>query len=414
MTFRLDTYPEAQIATLMNPQHASSTEPALCCLLHTGPLPTSHQVQVWVGGTQQIAEQEGPQEVFSWQCAQGVEMSIHLMHHDRLTKAWRGWWQGETTIAHMGTLAVQVYCAGVLQPAGLSPSSAPVPSSITSGASDQQNGTHPQAVSAALSWPTLLDTPARPLPATDAEPEDDLWSNPPSEASVRAAETSEQKMTEDETDQDLLEEEDDWKNSELEEEEDRENPEPARMQDGQAGADAPSGQRDDHAALPHPTAPAGTTIAALPANTAWSQAAHQEAQERLAALLSTMPPNTILVDLRQHSPTPRARRAAAKSGPQKLGLSKELLRTLYGGRYWDRGSAIQTSRRLVSTHPARWCHVVINPDDREGLGELVTALTQGFSLVVLDGETSYAESARAAVISALRQRVMNLHEGPCS
>jgi hypothetical protein len=154
-------------------------------------------------------------------------------------------------------------------------------------------------------------------------------------------------------------------------------------------------------------------IATLPANTVWSQAAHQEAEARLTTLLSTMPPNTILVDLRQHPATPRARRVGAKSGPQKLGLSKERLRTLYGGRYWDRGSLIQTSRRLESAHPARWCRAVINPDDREGVGALATALTQGFSLVILDGEMPYAESARAAVLAELRQRVANLTVGSC-
>jgi hypothetical protein len=270
----------------------------------------------------------------------------------------------------------------------------------------------------------LLDTPAPSLSTTNAEPEDDLWSNPPQESHPRAAEPIEEEVAEEETDQDQMEEED-WEEAELEEEvteeDDLGHAEPAevqgafaRAQEEPEGADALAETTDASPAFPYTPAPAGTTIAALPANTVWSQTAHQEALDRLTTLILTMPPNTILVDLRQHRPTPRAHRGGASSGPQKLGLSKELLRTLYGGRYWDRGSVIQTSRRLESTRPPRWRRVVVNPDDREGLGVLVTVLAQGFSLVVLDSETSYAESARAAVISELRQRVANLCEGSCS
>jgi hypothetical protein len=161
-------------------------------------------------------------------------------------------------------------------------------------------------------------------------------------------------------------------------------------------------------------APAETMVAAMSANPVWSQAAHQEAEARLTALLATMPANTILVDLRQHAPTPRVnRRSKAPAGPQKLGLSKEFLRNRYGGRYWDRGATILTSRRLRTTHPMTWSRVITNPDDPDGLGTLVTALVQGCSLILLDGETKYAESARAAVLAELSQRVANLTLGSC-
>jgi len=269
-----------------------------------------------------------------------------------------------------------------------------------------------------------------PLPTTEAEPEDDLWYSPPEELPTRATDTFEEGGMVEETNQKTWEEEESWGDAEIEEEgedwgkanleeewtenENGGKAEPAATQGGSAETGLLPEATDVNTALPQTSAPAGTTIATLPATTVWSQAAHQEAQERLTTLLSSMPPNTILVDLRQHSPTPRARRLAASSGPQKLGLSKQLLRTLYGGRYWDRGSVIQTSRCLASTRPPRWGRVVINPDDPEGLGALITALTQGFSLVVLDGEASYAERERAEVLSELRQRVANLHEGSCS
>lgn len=426
---RLDTYPEAQIAMHMNPGSTTSTTPMLCCLLHTGPLPASHQVQVWVGGAQQIGEQEGMQQVFSWQCAQGSEMSVHLMQQHRPTKIWRGWWQGETTLVHTGTLAIQVFCAGVPQPARRTPPPAPVPAPVTPGVPDQHNGLYPQAVPAALTLPPLLDLPAPSLAPINAEPEDDLWSNPPQEEHPGAAETIEEEVSGNDTDQNLLEEEEEsWEDGALEEEEtedtEDENQEnaglegehggPGEVQHGTTDGGVFPETTDVSTVLPQTCAPAGTMIATLPANPVWSQTAHQEAEARLATLLATMPPHTILVDLRQHSSAPRTRRMATKSGPQKQGLSKELLRMRYGGRYWDRGSVIQTSRRLESTRPARWRRVVMNPDDREGLGALVTALGQGFSLLVLDGEPSYAESARAAVLLELRQRVANLREGSCS
>ncbi len=152
--------------------------------------------------------------------------------------------------------------------------------------------------------------------------------------------------------------------------------------------------------LPSVSAPAGTTIATFAALPVTSEAAHQEALERLRALLALLPPSTILVDLRRHRPT---RRRTAGSAP--LGLSKDLLRTLYGGRYWDRGLFIQIARRE---------RVVLNPEDPDGLGALVAALARGWSLVILDGDPSYAESGRATVRTALQQRVANLREGPCS
>jgi hypothetical protein len=152
-------------------------------------------------------------------------------------------------------------------------------------------------------------------------------------------------------------------------------------------------------ALSSLVAPAGTTIATFAALPVTSGAAHQEALDRLRALLASLPPTTILVDLRRH-PT---RRRPARSAP--LGLSKDLLRTLYGGRYWDRGMFIQIARQE---------RVVLNPEDPDGLGALVAALVRGWSLVILDGDPSYAESARATVRTALQERVANLHEGPCS
>ncbi|HEU5377143.1 MAG TPA: hypothetical protein VFV38_17060 [Ktedonobacteraceae bacterium] len=401
--FRLDTYPEEQLTAGIVPHASFSTPPLLCCLLHTGPLPASHQVQVWVGGVHQHAEQEGRQQVFSWHCAQGCEMCIHLLHQGRIAKAWRGWWQGEITLAHTGTLPIQVLCAGVLQPPGLTPS--PAMSSVPLDVCDQHQGAHPQAVTTACALPTVPDA-ARVLPPTEGEHEDDLWATAPQEAPFSVAEMLEGEETEGETDLNLRDDghgEEGMRAGERGEQEQREYAGPAE------------GQEQSTTAAPPPAlcvAPAGTRIATLPALPVWSASEHQDALDRLAALLSTMPPTTILVDLRQQRAAARSRRCP--DGQQKRGLSREVLRALYGGRYWDRGTAIQTTRRLHATRPMRWCRVVSNPDDREGLAALVTALERGFSLVLLDEEASSAHSARAAVLAELRQRVANLEEGSCS
>jgi hypothetical protein len=418
MTLRLDSYPEAQIAAQMLPQNPPPATPTLCCLLHTGPLPPSQQVEVWIEGTQQPWQQEGTQQVFSWTCVQNNEMSVHLKQHGRLTKSWRGWWQGETTIAHTGTLQVLVYCAGVLQPAGL-PRATAVPvgaAALLEGSNDQQNGSHHNEGTMVATWEAVT-APTRVPPSVSEDPlaeEDDLWEQagqnalPGIVAEPEAVTSPVHEAWEDMPEQEEAEEEDE---EETLQEYPVEVPPPPRMQSSPTEQADPTMLPD----APLVAAPVGTVLASFPATTVWSQTAHQEQEERLTALLATMPANTILVDLRQHTPTPRRGvRSSKGSGLQKLGLSKELLRNQYGGRYWDRGATIQTARRLISTPPPTWGRVVTNPADPDGLGTLVAALVQGFSLMVLDGEPKYAESARAAVLAELHQRIANLTTGSCS
>jgi hypothetical protein len=416
LTLRLDTYPEAQIAAHMTPQNPPPATPTLCCLLHTGSLSSTQQVEVWIDGTQQIPEPEGSQFVFSWSCLQGIEMSIHLKQNGRLTKSWRGWWQGETAIAHTGTLPVQVFCAGVLQPAGL-----PRTEGLSVGAAallkssaDQHNGTHHDGGVAEAFWEAITAPTSVVSPTTEEPeaPEDDLWGQvlqhalPGERAEPEAVPSPEPEAWEETPSQEDVEEDTET----LQEQTAEALASPRAQEDAQAHESLRL--EADIASL---AAPIGAILASFPVATVWSQTAHQEQETGLTALLATMPANTILVDLRQHTPTPRrGLRNSKVSGPQKLGISKALLRNQYGARYWDRGATIQTTRRLISTPPPTWGRVVTNPDDPDGLVTLVTALTQGFSLVVLDGETKYAESARAAVLAELRQRVVNLTIGSCS
>ena len=407
MTLRLDTYPEAQMATQMLPQTPPSATPTLCCLLHTGPLPPSHQVEVWVEGTQQPAQQEGSQHVFSWTCTKDSEVRIHLKQQNRLVKSWRGWWLGETTIAHTGTLRVLVYCAGVLQLAGLPRANAvPVEAeALLAGSTDLHNGTHHDGMAAVATWPAVT-APVPLSPSVTEEPsadDDDLWEQARQDALSGMVEDAEAvSPPEQET----------WEEAEeTDQEQTVEEPASPKMQPSPVEQELPTLPADTFLAA----APVGTILASFSALIVWSQTAHQEQEMRLTELLATLPAQTILVDLRPHTPTlRRSLRRSNVSGPQKLGLSKELLRNCYGGRYWDRGATIQTARCLISTPPPTWGRVVTNPDDPDGLSTLVTALRQGFSLVVLDGETNYAASARAAVLTELRQRVANVTIGSCS
>ena len=416
MTLRLDTYPEAQMAAQMIPQPPPLATPTLCCLLHTGPLPPSQQVEVWIEGTPQPGQQEGSQYVFSWTCPPQSEMSIHLTQQGRVTKSWRGWWQGATTIAHTGTLPIHVYCAGVLQPAGLPrATTVPVGTALLESSVDQPNGHHPDVEAVGASWEAVSAPTSSASAATDdaSAEDDDLWEQARQDALPGVVANPEASM---------LPEHEAWEEMPGQEETEEDGEEPPQ----EPTADAPVASHRRAAPQMHeiPTqgadaslgaAPVGTILASFPATPVWSQTAHQEQEERLTALLATMPANTILVDLRQHTPTPRRGvRSGKGSGLQKRGLSKELLRNQYGGRYWDRGATIQTTRRLISMPPPTWGRVVTNPDDPDGLGTLVTALVQGFSLVVLDGEPKYAESARAAVLRELHQRVANLTTGSCS
>jgi hypothetical protein len=410
MKLRLDTFPSEQIAAQMpSPSSAlSSSPPTLCCLLHTSVLPPSHQIRVWVGGVQQRADQEGGQPVFSWQCAQEVEMRIEILQQGRLTKTWRGWWRGGTTIAHTGNLAVQVFCGGVPQPAGsVLPTPALAAPSSAETPVDQHNGLHSQDGPSILTWPAFLPPPATPASPPDSEPEDDLWQTPPRSAPLRATPARmEEKVAEEDLDPERQEAEAPG------EEEGREGT-TSEEETEMDGEETEAAQREAPAALhPHSlvesapatpmlssvSAPAGTTIATFAALPVTSEAAHQEVLERLRALLALLPPTTILVDLRRH----RSTRHRPASAP--LGLSKDLLRTRYGARYWDRGLFIQIARQE---------RVVLNPEDPDGLGALVAALARGWSLLILDGDPSYAESGRATVRSALRLRVTNLCDGPC-
>lgn len=473
---RLDTYPTEGMAALARSSTVSSPPPQLSCLLHSGVLPARQSLAVWVDGVSQTLAREENQEVFSWQCGIDTPMEIHLlMQHGQVVKAWRGWWKGGTTLAHTGTLALQVLCAGDPQPAGAAPSLPPPLSVRQEAAPVSHNGsTAPLSPTAAavLEWPPLAEGfPAgEPIPrqmpregdlwsVAEAEPieeageqaegsplvpppqrseptprqilrEDDLWNVAEAEPAEGAGEQAGIRTDAEESELEEGGEEGAWDEDEVETEteaweEDEEETEAEAWEEDEAAG-------DEHAHSPlqpavsasEPTsvvlAPAGTTVAAVHAASAWSVPLHEQALQHLATVLGALPARTIIVDLRRHAPTPRSTRRArsrpTRSGAQELGLTKEVLRTLYGACYWDRGALLPTSRRVerMQNGHQRWYMVVDKPEAAEGLAELVTALARGLSLLLVDRTVNYLESPRAAVIAELRQRVANLTVEICS
>lgn len=121
-----------------------------------------------------------------------------------------------------------------------------------------------------------------------------------------------------------------------------------------------------------------------------------------------MSSKTILVDLRLHSRTKKKYQAQS-------GISKDQLRAAFGGKYWDRGWAIQTALRPASSEGnfSRWRPVVVDPDTQpDGIPSLIRHLQEGFSIIVMDSVAAYEESPRRGVIEELQKRLPGLVVGP--
>ena len=369
----------------------------LSCLLHSGVLGTQQHLSVWVGGVSLPLTQEGEQAVCSWQCAPEVEMEIRLHQHTRTIKAWRGWWRAGALV-QVGTLPLQVFLEGQAQPVA-SAATLPVAeaSPVPSMTLDQRNGTSALYASAAatavVERPAALAPSPPALPPAEASGEEagDLWEVDLAAMRQAAAVTQEEE-------QDVPEQA-----------AEREQP-VAVPPASPLATDTPSS-----AGTARETMGIAPAIAAMAVRAAGSHAEQERMLEQLATLLASMSPKTILVDLRQHARTARvqpSRRATPRSG-SGLGLSKELLRGLYGARYWERGGRIPMTLHQVSARPARW-HLVISDPQAPGLQELLAQLAAGMSLVILESEITYAGSTRAAVIAFVREHCPHVTIGPCS
>jgi len=128
--------------------------------------------------------------------------------------------------------------------------------------------------------------------------------------------------------------------------------------------------------------------------------------ERLKALLAIMPRKTAIIDLREHSRT----RQKEEYSP----LARVHLRADFGGRYWDRSQYIKTIYRSLPeaerTVGSQWERVVTDVETPDGLPFLEKYVRAGYSMIFMDSAGRYAESARRAVMIALRERIPTLEE----
>lgn len=401
------------------PQRVKSEVPlesvaAVNCLLQSQDLPAHQHLEVRVNGVLQHGVPEGDhQMVFSWQVMKASD-TIHITLFNRgvITKHWQGCWNEGDAILHTGTLALQVFFNGKPQPVATTIEGLTAAATLTtmppSLEAEKENGHHdvpsaPEAQPESQSRIIVQDLfviaePQIALPESqrnqeiqEDEPENQFGEDAREE--IEETDKTDQEWdeeTEREFEEDWGEEQDedigatfeDKYAEEIEEETDREDPQPLAQQDTIVGV----------------------RIAAFHVNVQQSE----EALEALKNLMATMPSKTVLIDLRRHPQT-------KKKHQELSGLSKDHLRAIFGGTYWDRGWAIQTTIRSVPTteSPSGWRRVVIHPESHpDEIASLARFLQEGYCMIVMDQMATYAQSPRRGVIEELASRLPGLIVGP--
>jgi hypothetical protein len=132
--------------------------------------------------------------------------------------------------------------------------------------------------------------------------------------------------------------------------------------------------------------------------------------QSLKDLLASLPAKTLIVDVR-----PKER--PKKKYQQQDGLSKQVLRSVFGAKYWDRAWAIAIVSQMIPPADrsgfSTWRYVVDKPESHpDGIPALAQKLAEGYSMVVIDDRARYEESRRRAVIEELQQRIPALDVGP--
>src|SRR6266496_5617408 len=117
MSIRLNAIPITGL-----PQVSKSDVPApyavrVNCVLHSGQLSEYQELEVRVNGVLQTGVSEGDQTVFTWQFFKASdEVQIALLNRGMRIKHWQGCWNERNAVLHAGTLAVQVFFDGKVQP----------------------------------------------------------------------------------------------------------------------------------------------------------------------------------------------------------------------------------------------------------------------------------------------------------
>ena len=417
MGIRLDAIPITGLPQIMK----TESEPELYatrvnCLLHSGQLLEHQCLEVRVNNVLQDGISEGNQTVFSWQFFNATDEVLIALHNRRMqTKHWRGCWNERDAILHTGTLPVQVAFNGKMQQvagttiddisfANLDDSMPPTDAAnsnghnehlmLESGNSTDNRKSHgdEKQIRTADVQDLLVIAEAKSSPVvtqqqTEIAPAEDYDEEVEDEEFQREQERIENEEFEEVEDEDLQEDED------VEDD----GYEPSNDMEGDKSL---SVQRKEPQEDEATTTPVGKRVAAFHAN----PVALEQTLQALKDLVANMPPKTIIVDLREHNR--QSRRSLTSSA-----LSKELLRAVFGAKYWDRGWAIKTSVQFTigSDNPSRRLRaVIVNCNHPDGIPSLIKHYEEGYSFVLMDSRASYDESPRRTVINELRQRIPNL------
>ena len=436
---RLDAIPIPGLPQIVksDPREPSSTK--VNCVLHCEPLPAHQHLEVSINGVLLQGVAEGDQIVFSWQLMKASDdVRIKLFKRGVVMKYWQGCWNERDALLHLGTLPVQVFFDGKPQPPGGSALVATLEAMQRVGEGINHNG-HTAVVSRAgddneahasrenenvvvvqdlaviaVPHPSLM-VPQPDYETTEGEPNEFEHDGQEEEEESDGQEEDrwDEVREEDETDEfehDGQDEEEDLnvQNSHEEEVVVVDGQEEVGVEDEKVNTEESEPVvvlSDPHAVDEGGDRAQGPRIAAFHAN----PLAAEETLEALKGLMETMPPKTIILDLRRHSKTRKRDQGQSE-------LSKDRLRAIFGGKYWDRGWAIQTSYQRdasVEAGLSSWQQILVDPDGhQDGIPSFVEQLQAGYSVVVMDGSVSYTQSPRRAVIEELQKRVSNLVVGP--
>jgi hypothetical protein len=384
------------------------------CVLHSGQLPAQQRLEVHVNGVLQTGVQEGDQTVFTWQLFKASdEIHIILLNRGIRKQLWQGWWNEQDALFHTGILQMHVFFDGKPQPmvetitAGSPPVTSAQQSSPFVEIATSNNGHRATAV---------LE-PGKDTDDGESAIADDMRNTPCIVQDLLViAEAKRPQLLPQETEDTLTEgqrvfEAEEFNEIEAEDDENEQEPDFALSEElgtriDEGNVSAMEGDEYPGGIVSPPRM--GRRIATFHA----SPLNRDEMLEALKNLVDTLSPTTLIVDLRIQTHSQK------KKYQEHSGLSKPLLRAVFGGKYWDRGWAIQTSSRFVpstSSKASEWRYVVSNPDSHpEGIPSLVKHLEEGYSLVMIDSHATYKGSRRRAVVEELQRRVSDLEIGPLS
>jgi hypothetical protein len=466
---RLDAIPITSLPQVSKADVPGSYVVRVNCVLHSGKLADYQELEVLLNGVPQTGVHEGDQIVFTWQFYQASdEIRVNLLSRGMRMRYWRGCWNERDAILHAGTLPVQVFFDGKPQPlleammalassAALANGSSPLTASVNGSRhtgtavlekeqEEQQGGEESELPGReqkiAVVQDLLIIAASGQTPDAqqeremiseedhEIEDEDESWEE--EEGAIdseegegaNAAQWGEEGMVLDEKEE---EEEDVYgeniDNEEVEhetwveaetagQEEVERNDEVQQVKDVEAGeAIVPNADIHDFIGGDEQECSARNSleerrIAAFHA----SPLSLEKTLQSLENLMATMPPKTLIVDVR-----PKDRQK--KKYQEQDSLSKHLLRSVFGAKYWDRGWAIQIVYQVIPPIErvgfSTWRYVVDKPESHpEGIPSLVKKLEEGYSIVIMDSIATYSESRRKAVIDELQMRYPALDIGP--